>query len=567
MKSVVHIGTSDKEGGAAIAAWRLHEGMLRLGVESRVVSRYRSWPGPEVSRISTPLFEAVDLFHEKRVIPAQRAAATLFSLSPVSIPLMDHPWIAAADVVHLHWVAQFLAPEDIAGLCKAGKTVFWTFHDQWPYTGGCHYVGGLARKEDDWDGRAQIGHAMHSLASMEWQRKKQAFADSPIHVIAPSRWMAEEAAASGVFSPERITVVPYGINTSVFRPSDPAGDSGKTDDHNGKVTLLFGCQYLGERRKGYVELRQALSRCMLDDRFADAVRKGEINVTTFGGMPEGGMDLPIPVTHLGMLAGEKEVADVLRASSAFICPTLEDNLPNVVMESLACECPVVAFATGGVPDMVSHGENGLLAPKGNVEALARHLTDFCLDSTLRKRLRDGTRNTDLADRSLETQASRILTLYEAASPAPAAGTGRKVPDCLPAVVLDAGILPHFATEMTRMFLDEKTAQASLFSARNGELDGRLANLWEQFALSQQQLVQSHQQIDQLQTQIHKETSDRRELRSSIKRLTTKLEKAERRTNNLRIKINGLKEKNLKLKSPPKKKSTLQRIRSFLLRRK
>jgi glycosyltransferase involved in cell wall biosynthesis len=93
---------------------------------------------------------------------------------------------------------------------------------------------------------------------------------------------------------------------------------------------------------------------MLDDRFADAVRKGEINVTTFGGMPEGGMDLPIPVTHLGMLAGEKEVADVLRASSAFICPTLEDNLPNVVMESLACECPVVAFATGGVPDMVSH---------------------------------------------------------------------------------------------------------------------------------------------------------------------------------------------------------------------
>ena len=220
MKSVVHLATSDKTGGAAIAAWRLHLGMRNLGVDSRVVSRHRTCDSAEVSCVSTPLFEAADLFHHGRVVPAQPPDATLFSLSPVSLPILDHPWIAAADIIHLHWVAHFLTPEDIASLCSAGKTVFWTFHDQWPYTGGCHYVAGSNRSEDDWDGSAQIGQSIHALAKMERQRKKQAFAEAPIHVIAPSHWMAEEAVASGIFTPEQIQISSYGIDTSNFHPSD-----------------------------------------------------------------------------------------------------------------------------------------------------------------------------------------------------------------------------------------------------------------------------------------------------------------------------------------------------------
>ncbi len=555
MKSVVHISTSDKQGGAAIAAWRLHEGLRKSGVDSRVVCRQRSWSGPEVSCISTPLFEAADLFHQQRVIPAQPKAATLFSLSPISLPLLDHPWIAGADVVHLHWVAQFLAPEDIAALYEAGKTVFWTFHDQWPYTGGCHFIGGNTRLEKDWDGRAQIGNAMHEFARIERQRKMQAFANSPIHVIAPSRWMAEEAVASGVFDPSRIHVVPSGIDTTVFRPSDQAKE---LDDEN-KVRLLFGCQYLGERRKGFPELREALRLCMSDPLFAQAVEDGQISITTFGGIPESGLDLPIPSTHLGTLPSEMEVADVLRGSSAFVCPTLEDNLPNVVMESLACGCPVLAFRTGGIPDMVMHEESGLLAPKGDVQALADCLRRFCLNAELRQRLRDGTKHTPPENRSLETQVSRMLELYEAASQAPETASGGKIAECLPSITLDAAILPHFGTEMTRLFLEEKTTRQSDFSRREGELNVSLVHAWQQAA-------QSQQQVNQLQQQLQNESVANAQLQLRKQELKSNLNQAARRMKSLKLKIGKLKELKGKLKNPPRKKSSLQRVRHFFRRR-
>ena len=529
MKTEVHISTRDKIGGAAIAAWRLHEGMQELGMDSRVVSRYRTWNGPDVSCISTPLFEAADLFHQNRVVPAQPEAATLFSLSPVSVPLLDHPWIAGADVVHLHWVAQFLAPEDIAELCKAGKTVFWTFHDQWPYTGGCHYIGDNPRQEDDWDGTAQIGASMHKFARMELERKKQAFADAPIHVIAPSRWMADQAAASGVFHPERIHIVPYGIDTTIFCPSDSGNESQDLGD-NGEVNLLFGCQYLGEHRKGYRELQQALLHCMADPLFAKAVADDRIRMTTFGAVPEGGLDLPIPTTHLGMLLGEKEVRDVLRVSSAFVCPTLEDNLPNVVMESLACGCPVLAFSTGGIPDMVSHEESGLLAPKGDVLALAQCLIRFCRDDRLRQRLRSGTNHSRSGDRSLQTQASRILELYEAASQALETASGTKLADCLPSITVDAKILPHFGTEMARMFLEEKSIYQSDCARRADELTATLVRALEQVAQPQQPITESQQQVNQLQQQLQSESSTKiqqqiviEDLRSNLIALKVKIE--------------------------------------------
>jgi glycosyltransferase involved in cell wall biosynthesis len=561
MKSVVHISTRDLVGGAAIAAWRLHEGMQCLGIDSRVISRYGTSGSPEVSCVSTPLFAATDLLQRTHVSPAQPEGATFFSLTPVSIPLLDHPWIAAADVVHLHWVADFLAPEDILELCNAGKTVFWTFHDQWPYTGGCHYIGGSTREECDWDGTAQISPAIHSLARMEFLRKKQAFRNASIHVIAPSRWMAEEAAASGVFAPECIHVVPYGINTSIFNLSTVEDEINLLgDDH---VRLLFGCQYLGDRRKGFIELRQALTLCMSDSRFAKVVEEGRVSMTTFGGMMESGLDLPIPVTHLGMLVGEKEVADILRSSSAFICPTLEDNLPNVVMESLACGCPVIAFATGGVPDMVEHQKNGLLAPKGNIEALTRCLSDFCLDGALRQNLRNGAKSICPVSHSLETQASRILELYETVSPKSARIDSVKISKNLPSITLNAKILPHFGTVMTEVLLRERANQEALFSASMGELNGKLLSAWEHAAQSEKW---SQQQINQLQLSNHEIQLSSHGLQLSIKALKSKLTHVAQKRENLEVKIKALKNEIQTLKKLTHKKSFLTRFRHYLSRR-
>jgi glycosyltransferase involved in cell wall biosynthesis len=480
MKSVAHLSTWDQTGGAAIAAWRLHEGMQGLGVESRMISRHRTWSGTDVSCIATEVHAAGDLFHKRRIKPAQPEGSKMFSVSPTSTCLLDHPWIAAADVVHLHWVALFVSPEDVQKLCQAGKTVFWTLHDQWAYTGGCHYIGGTRREGRDWDGSAQIDASLHPLVRMELERKKRCFASSSIRVIAPSRWMAREAAASGVFAAEQIHVVPYGLDSTVFRATDVGARTEETrGDPEAEVTLLFGCQNVEERRKGYQELCDAFLLCMADPRIGSAVENGRIHLKTFGRKPADGRDTPFPVTHLGLIRSEEDIAAILRDSSAFICPTLDDNLPNVVMESLACGCPVVGFATGGVPDMVDHGINGILAPQGDVPALAKCLADFCLDPALRLRLREGARATDLTNWTLEAQASRILQLYDAVSPCEASATPTAMPDAPPLVPLKAEIHAHFATEMTLALLAEQQAQKQEAEQLRGKLkaaENRIATL-------------------------------------------------------------------------------------------
>jgi len=552
MKLVTHLSYWDKAGGAAVAAWRLHQGMQRLGVESRMISRRRISQGPDVSCISSDLFEAADVFIQRRVKPAQPPGATLFSFSPVTIPLMEHPWIAAADVVHLHQLSDFISPEDIEQLGASGKTVFWTFHGQWAYTGGCHYVGGTRRLPEDWEGTAQVDERLHPLVRMELERKKRIFSRSNIQVIAPCEWMAREAAASGVFAEERIHVVPYGIDLAVYSPAAAGTSAENAREEEGRVSLLFGCQNLTERRKGYQELREALILCMADPIFAKAAREGLIYLRTFGRKPAEEMDLPIPVTHAGVLGEESEVVGLFRSSSAFVCPTLDDNLPNVVMESLACGCPVVGFATGGVPDMVRHDQNGLLAPQGDVAGLARRLKDFCLDETLRRRLRDGAAATDLTRWSLEAQAGCILGLYDAVRPAPASNGIRTIPDAPAELKLNGEILPQYATEIAGALVEE------CHFLKSPAAPGTVA--------LNQKIQQAEDRITRLRQDCDAKTAKANQFRKELWDARAKLKQANQSKKELKVQLSVTKEKIRTLKQHiEKNRSLFKRIWRFLRR--
>lgn len=516
---VTHLSTSDKSGGAAIAAWRLHQGMRTRGVESRVVSRRRSSAGPDVACIGSDLLDAADLFRLRRIRPAQPPGATLFSLASTTLPLLDHPWIAAADIVHLHWVANFVSPQDVGRLCDAGKTVFWTLHDQQPYTGGCHYIGGDRRLEQDWDGTSQIDPSLHDLARIELLDKRRILFNSPVHVIAPSRWMADEAAASGVFSPERIHQIRYGFDLSVYSPA-PAGDSGSGPAAEGEITFAFGCQELSDLRKGYREFQDALILCMEDPRFSAAAGQGRIRLKTFGTPPVDDGAFPIPVTHYGTLKEESEIADFLRHSSAFICTTLDDNLPNVVMEALACGIPVLGFATGGVPDMVTHGHSGLLSPRGDLPALVRHLLDFCFGEDLRQHLRHGVSTIDLSLWSLDTQARRMMELYQSVNPV--SSSPRAVPDVPPVLRLPGKPLPHLAEEITATLAAEHVSHLALLAERarasREELDLYKARLSEEIAASQKlrlRIQSTKAKCEELRARLATKTSQKNSLQEKL----------------------------------------------------
>jgi glycosyltransferase involved in cell wall biosynthesis len=174
------------------------------------------------------------------------------------------------------------------------------------------------------------------------------------------------------------------------------------------VCLVFGCASLNEERKGFGHLKQALATAMQTPAFARA----RVQLLLFGAESPTLDDLPLPARHLGIIQTEADMASLYHAADASLCPTLEDNLPNTVLESLACGCPVIGFCTGGLPDMVHHGQTGLLAPCGDSAELAQHLVDFVTSPDLRASLHRHTRTQDPHRFALPTQAQTVKALYE-----------------------------------------------------------------------------------------------------------------------------------------------------------
>jgi glycosyltransferase involved in cell wall biosynthesis len=167
-----------------------------------------------------------------------------------------------------------------------------------------------------------------------------------------------------------------------------------------KVLLLFGAASLSDPRKGFAQLREALQLVPgVGDR---------AELILFGADKPDTTDLTLPTRHFGIIKDEANVALLYAACDASLCPTLEDNLPNTVLESLCCGTPVLGFSTGGLPDVVVQGQNGLLADCGDVAGLARHLEAF-----ISHPFRPVGRETQF---DLTVQAQTMRHLHESAPP-------------------------------------------------------------------------------------------------------------------------------------------------------
>ncbi|WP_166442512.1 glycosyltransferase [Phragmitibacter flavus] len=406
---VVHVSSSDRAGGAALAMWGLHDGLCRLGVDSRVVVRHCEVPDARVSVVRSDLLEMADRFHTQRLNGNLPEGATCVSLVSVVVDLLEHPWVAEADVVHLHWVATFLRPEVVRLLEAAGKTVFMTLHDQRHFTGFCHFTAGCRGFETDCANCPQADEGLHAMVREERLRLNEAYGSRRVQVIASSKWVAREALASGLFDAEQLHVLRYAV-ADVFRVK-----TRRISPQRGtrrKQRWLFGCQVLGERRKGLAELQRALNRAMESEAFAAAVASGAVELRAFGEAASPFLEgLPVPVQMLGTLRAV-ELATEYREADVFWCPTLEDTGPLVAMEALACGCPVAGFATGILPDLVTEGVNGSLVPPGDVEGLAELMKTLVLEAGVLSRLGEGAELRRGEVDSVEVAAGRMLDLYE-----------------------------------------------------------------------------------------------------------------------------------------------------------
>lgn len=346
-------------GGAATACLRLENALQSEGVSVRTMHTDMAgnrWP-----------------FYAERLLflPFERDKSVRFSFSPANFgkDITQHPWVQEADVLHLHWVNQgFLSVEGIGALSQLGKPVVWTLHDMWTFTGGCHYSGACTNYERSCGNCPYLAKPSdRDLSHRIWSRKKEAYSPT-LRVVTCSEWLAKTARKSSLLQHMKVSSIPNPIDTNLFFPIDEElkrnfWRSKNLNPENPK--LLFVAMNVAEERKGFRYLQESLQ--ILKSQHHDF----QLDIIVMGKAQEEALaTLPYPVHALGLVRQQAELAMIYGASDVFVIPSLEDNLPNTVMEALACGTPVAGFATGGIPEMAGHLEQGYIAPQRDSQALA-----------------------------------------------------------------------------------------------------------------------------------------------------------------------------------------------------
>jgi glycosyltransferase involved in cell wall biosynthesis len=407
---VLHVNTSDVEGGAARAANRIHRALRSIGVDSHMLVINRREASVHVLRPLSAMQRGLHLVKAaggSRIAACQRTPTNpvVHSINYFSSGLAD--WINKSDfdIVNLHWLGgEMLSVEEIA---RIRKPLCWTMHDMWAFSGAEHY------DDLDYPGRYREGYTAATRPSgysgpdidaWVWRRKQKAWTGKRFHLVSPSRWLAGCAKQSALMGRQSCEVIPNCVDMDIFKPVDRQVARNILNLDSDKRYILFGAMSsTSDRRKGFHLLERALRR--LSEQVGIA---GNVELLVFGAQPPVSTpDLGLPAHYLGTFHDDVSLALLYNAADVFVAPSLQDNLPNTLVESLACGTPCVAFALGGMLDLVEHGVTGMLAEPGESDSLASRL----FETLERPPSRTGIRQKAMQAHEGKVVAERYSALY------------------------------------------------------------------------------------------------------------------------------------------------------------
>lgn len=409
---VVHLSTTDVKGGAALAAHRLHQALPECGVQSKMFVAWQHSDDPQVVEFRPSIWGPRSLNH---VLFRAARRWQRRSLPTTGGIFMTHDYAffgglaerqaPDADVFHFHWAMDLLDFRSLPQFARRAP-IAWTFHDMNAFTGGCHYDRGCGRFTETC-GKCPLLRSddPHDITHRVIQRKIAALRDVPesrLVVVCPSRWMEREVQRSTVFGRFQTEVIPNGIDLQEFRPLDRAALRRQFGIAPEDRVIFFIAESLSDPRKGARELEMAI---------AQLTHLPNLRIVTLGNGDMQQMQGPL-FRHLGKMNDPRKVCEAYNLADVSVIPTLQDNFPNTVLESMASGTPVVGFATGGVVDAVEHGVSGLLAPTGDTDGLAALLIRALTDDELRTSMGHAARARAVEHYSLERQAAACAALYQ-----------------------------------------------------------------------------------------------------------------------------------------------------------
>ena len=405
---ILIINISDIQGGAARAAYRLHKSLLAQNINSQMLVQNKSSDDFTVISEEKKLRKYFDKLRPGiESIPTRfykNKTKTLFSPSWFGFgSIVDKINEVSPDIVHLHWICGgMMTIEDIA---RIKVPIVWSLHDMWAFTGGCHYDEECGAYENEC-GECKVlgGNKEKDLSRKIFRRKQKVFnLKKDITIVGLSKWLNECSKSSTLLKDKNHINLPNPIDTNIFKPFDKEKARVLWNLSKDKKLVLFGAMAAtSDSRKGFKELSQALKKLEFEG----------IELVVFGSSkPENPLKLNYKIHYLGYLHDDISLITLYSAVDAMVVPSLQENLSNAIMESLACGTPVVAFNIGGNSDMIEHKKNGYLAEPFNTRDLADGI-EWILQNENYNKLCRNAREKVVKEFDSRIIAMKYLKLYE-----------------------------------------------------------------------------------------------------------------------------------------------------------
>lgn len=398
--NILHINQSDISGGAAIAGYRLHRGLLAQGINSRLL----------VGKVITNSTQVAGVPRKPRIENLIARVNRSFGLNYLnyinSFDIPKHQFYKNADIINFHNLHNGYFNYLAIPKLTAKPTVF-TLHDMWSFTGHCAYSYDCDRWKNGC-GKCPYPHTYPAIKKdnthLEWRLKNWVYSRAHLTIITLSNWLTAQVKQS-MLNRFPIHYIPNGIDTEAYQPLDKQQCRNVLGIPQGKKILMFGADSLKDPRKGGELLLQVLSNLPTS-------LKAEIVLLIFGSSGEAiSESLGMQTLNLGYINSDRLKAIAYSAADLFVFPTRADNLPLVLQESMACGTPMVSCNVGGVSDLVRPNITGYLAKPEDPQDFGNGIVQLLEDQQLWARMRQNCRAIALTEYPIELQAKRYISLY------------------------------------------------------------------------------------------------------------------------------------------------------------
>ena len=392
---IVILNTSERTGGAAVAAGRLGKALRQAGIQVDKLIRENTW------------LNRFRFYWERLIIflcnHLNRKNLFAVSIANTGMDLSGHPLVKDAEIIHLHWINQgFLSLKDIEELVKLNKPIVWTMHDMWPCTGICHHARDCEKFQMICESCFFLKSKGKDLSTSVFDKKLSLYKEANITFVGCSRWLSGKAKKSYLLRDKTVLSIPNPIDTEVYHPMDQDMTRELLGLPSGKRLLLFGALNVTDKRKGIDYLIEALRK----------IEKQDVELVVFGQAKDDIRGLfPVPIHSMGYLSDESKIVALYNAVDMFITSSLEENLPNTIMESMACGTPCVGFEIGGIPEMIDHKINGYVASYKDASDLANGIR-WVLEHEDQQALSDACVKKVQENYTEEVVAKQYMALYK-----------------------------------------------------------------------------------------------------------------------------------------------------------